>query len=149
MEKYIGIWLDHKKAVIVSIIGTSEEKHIIESQVQTRRRIAGEGKAYTRIGKAFIAPERRQEERVKHELDKYYNAICRYIHDASAILIFGPGEAKTELEKVISLNKSFDGKVQKVEVADRLTQNQIAARVREFVAKLRFFQNPFANPFAD
>jgi hypothetical protein len=147
MEKFTGIWVDHKKAVIISISGTTEEKQIILSDLEPRRRIAGEGKQYTRMGHAFIDPEHRQEERIRHQLDRYYQAVCKYVQDASDILIFGPGEAKLELKKSIEKQKALEEKNRQVETADRLTENQIAARVREFAAKIRFFNNPLANPY--
>ena len=116
METYIGIWLDHKKAIIYSITGESETRHVIESGVQTRRRIPGEGKQYTRMGNAFIAPEHRHEERVRHQLDKYYQEISAYVQDACDLLILGPGEAKTELEKVMQSQKGLAEKVREVEL---------------------------------
>ena len=148
METYIGIWLDHKKAIIYSITGESETRHVIESGVQTRRRIPGEGKQYTRMGNAFIAPEHRHEERVRHQLDKYYQEISAYVQDACDLLILGPGEAKTELEKVMQSQKGLAEKVREVESADRLTDRQIAAWVREFTAKRRVFRHPLSHPYA-
>jgi hypothetical protein len=148
MEKFIGIWLDHKKAVLISISGNSEDKQVILSEVQSKRRIAGEGKQYTRMGNAFIDPEHHQEEKFRHQLDKYYQTISKYVQDASDILIFGPGEAKLELKKFLDKEKTLEGKIRQVETADRLTENQIAARVREFAAKIRFFNHPLSNPYA-
>lgn len=148
MEKYTGIWLDHRQAIIVSIAGESESRHRITSGAETRRRILGEGKQYTRMGNAFLAPEHRQEERLKHQLDKYYEAICTYVQDASDILIFGPGEAKTELEKVMRDHESLAIKLRHVETADRLTENQVAAQVREFTAKMGAFKHPLNHPYS-
>jgi len=44
-----------------------------------------------------VSSERKIEERRKHQLRRYYEEIIRAIKDAKKILIFGPGEAKTEV----------------------------------------------------
>ncbi len=147
MEKYTGIWLDHRKAIVFSFVGDIEHKHVILSGVQTRLRTPGEGKAYTRMGQAFIAPEHQQEERIRHQLNRYYEAINSYVQDATEILIFGPGEAKIELEKAMGQHPEMKGKIREVVAANRLTERQIAARVREFTAKQRLFRHPLNHPY--
>ena len=63
-------------------------------------------------------------------LDKYYDKAISAIHDATSILIFGPGEAKGELKKRIE-NKKLKGHKIAVEAADEMTEPQIAAKVRQ------------------
>ena len=72
------------------------------------------------------------EDRRKHQLHEYYQQIVRRIQDAKKILIFGPGEAKGELSKEIKKSKALAAKLVAVEVADKMTENQIAAKVRTF-----------------
>jgi len=146
MEIYTGIWLDHQKAIIFSIAGETETRHIIHSGAQTRRRIPGEGKQYTRMGNAFITPEHHLEERIRHQLSRYYREIIDYIQDTTDLLILGPGEAKTELENMLRQTE-WANKIQQVEAADRITDNQIAARVREFTAHRRAFRHPLNDPY--
>ena len=52
------------------------------------------------------------------------------MHDADAIQIFGPGEAKGELEKRIE-REGLKARVLAVETADKMTDRQISAKVRE------------------
>jgi hypothetical protein len=47
-------------------------------------------------------------------------------------LIFGPGEAKTELKKEMEKSRELAAKKITLEAADKMTERQIAARVRQF-----------------
>jgi hypothetical protein len=44
----------------------------------------------------------------------------------------GPGEAKIEFEKSLRRQKSMQKRLLKVETADKMTKNQMIARVRQF-----------------
>jgi hypothetical protein len=63
-------------------------------------------------------------------LNIYYDAIIACIRDAEAILIFGPGEAKGELEKRLA-SKELSGPIIGIETVDKMTDRQIAAKVRQ------------------
>jgi hypothetical protein len=47
------------------------------------------------------------------------------------VFIFGPGEAKVELERKLAREKSSPP-ILAVEAADKMTDRQIAAKVRKF-----------------
>ena len=51
------------------------------------------------------------------------------LRDAESIFIFGPGEAKGELEKRLA-SKGLGGRVVGIETVDKMTERQIAAKVR-------------------
>ena len=63
-------------------------------------------------------------------LNTYYNAVIASIHDADAILILGPGEAKGELKKHLE-SARLGERIVGVEAADQLTDSQIMAKVRQ------------------
>jgi hypothetical protein len=44
----------------------------------------------------------------------------------------GPGTAKIEFEKVLKKNKNMQKRILKVEIADKMTKNQMIAYVRKF-----------------
>jgi len=48
------------------------------------------------------------------------------------ILIFGPGEAKGELAKRIE-NAGLSGRIAGIETVDKMTDRQIAAKVRTYL----------------
>ena len=63
-------------------------------------------------------------------LNKYYDKVISYISNAESILIFGPGEAKGELEKRLA-NHGLGGRIVGIETDDKMTDRQIAAKVRQ------------------
>jgi len=67
-------------------------------------------------------------------LNIYYDAVIASIGDAESILIFGPGEAKGELNKRLKRNK-LGGRIAGVETVDKMTDRQIAAKVRQRFAE--------------
>ena len=81
-----------------------------------------------------FAVDGKQEARIKRQLRQYYQEIIRGIQDANNILIFGPGEAKTELKKELEKSREFALKKITVEPSDKMTERQIAAKVRQFFA---------------
>ena len=69
------------------------------------------------------------------QLDKYFDDIIAHIRDAEMIQIFGLGEAKDGLLKRLK-NNDLKDRIVKIETADSMTDNQVAAKVREY------FSNP-------
>jgi stalled ribosome rescue protein Dom34 len=63
-------------------------------------------------------------------LNRYYDEVISFIHEAESILILGPGEAKEELKKRIE-RKRLHGRIVGIETVDKMTDGQIEARVRE------------------
>lgn len=123
MAKNVGLWIDHRKAVIVTITGTGEEIKTMESGMEKHVRFSGG------------ATEGGNEEDVRdrkfgNHLEDYYDRVIASIHDAAEIEIFGPGEAKGELQKRLK-DKGFRGQILATETTDKMTDNQIAAKVRQ------------------
>ena len=75
-----------------------------------------------------------QDRQTTNSLERYYDDINGYIRDADSILIFGPGEAKGELEKRLK-SKNLNHGIVSVETTDKLTDPQIAAKVREYFSR--------------
>jgi len=123
MKKEVGLWIDRRRAAIVTV--TEEEikvRHII-SDIENHFQFAGGVSEYT--------DEDIMDRRLANNLKKYYDKVISDIKDAHSILIFGPGEAKIELKKRME-SKSFIGKKVLVETEDKMTDNQITAKVRHY-----------------
>jgi len=80
--------------------------------------------------------EDQRDARFTGHLNKYYDHVISCIRDAESILIFGPGEAKGEIEKRLE-NEALSGRVVGVETVDKMTDRQIAARVRRQFSKTK------------
>ena len=123
MNKKVGLWLDHNKAVIVSITNSGEERRIITSKmdhyVRYSSSVPGDGSA-----------EDVRDRRYWNHLGEYYDKVIAHIGDAKSILIFGPGNAKHELQKRLE-SEGMSDNIVSVDDADSLTDRQIAKRVRE------------------
>jgi hypothetical protein len=132
-KNYAGLWIDHRQAVIVTITEDGETAERIESDIERKVRLSGGSRTgKTPYGPQQVAVDGKQQERIKQQLRQYYQQIIPRIQDATNILIFGPGEAKAELKKEIEKSKKLAAKKITVEPADKMTERQIAARVRQF-----------------
>ena len=141
MNEYVGVWIDQRKAYIVSIrkngleIKPDEEETFItiESGVEKHLRLYGGARSRkTPYGPQDISVDGKIDDRRKHQLQDYYQNIIRHIQAAAKILIFGPGKAKGELEKEIKKSKVLAGKIVAVETTDKMTKGQILAKVRKY-----------------
>jgi hypothetical protein len=122
----IGLWIDHRKAVIAFASGDGEEIKQIESDMEKHVRFSG--------GAADLTEEDMRDRRFTNQLNKYYDAVIACIRDADSILIFGPGEAKGELQKRLE-ELSLGGHIVGIETADKMTDRQVAAKVRQHFLK--------------
>lgn len=134
MEKQIGIWIDTKKAIIVTLEGHKEEKITeIDSEIENRIYHNKESKKGTFFGERHGDSETKFDNRINQEMNHYLEAIFSFIKDSDSLYIFGPAEAKTKLEQRIKDEKS-SGKItlKAVETADSMTLNQVVAKVKDF-----------------
>ena len=125
MMKTVGLWIDHEKVVIVSVTGTEEEIKLIHSDIEEQR-IEEQGR---QNGRSIPSDDIRLRVLTEH-LNNYYEEVISCIRDAKSILLFGPGEAKGELKKRLEKDNLGD-RIVGVETADKMTDNQIAAKVKE------------------
>jgi len=132
-KNYVGLWLDHRQAVMVSITDDAETIKRIDSDIERKVRLSGGSRtAKTPYGPQQVSVDGKQQERINRQLHQYYQEIIRRIRDAAKILILGPGEAKTELKKEMEKSRELAAKKISVEPADKMTERQIAAKVRQF-----------------
>ncbi len=97
MKTTIGLWIDHRKAVIVAVTDKGEEVKVIQSHVEKQLgRFEGE-RSTTPYPAQLVPADDSQERDLTGHLDKYYDEVISSLRDAEVILIFGPGEAKDEL----------------------------------------------------
>lgn len=141
MKKYIGIWVNHKKAVIVTKKrperSYEEDVEItvakISSNVERKVRLAGGSRTRnTPWGPQEVAVEGKIEARQKQQLRKFYHRIIEFIKDVDKIMVMGPGEAKLELKKEVEKSKALIPKIVGVHFSDKMTNNQIAAKVKSY-----------------
>jgi hypothetical protein len=130
MKKHAGLWIDHKKAVLVMIADGKEEKKLILSNTEKNVRFTGGHHSKKPYGAYHGSYESTQDRRFSNNLNRYYDEVIAAVHDAESVLIFGPGEAKGEIEKRLK-NDRFPGRIVTVETADKMTDRQIAVKIEE------------------
>lgn len=139
MEKQVGIWIDSKKAIIVSLDGQKEEKITeIDSEVENSVYHNKEGNKGTFSGSHHGDSETKFDNRKKEELNYYLKSVMNYIKKSDYLYIFGPGETKTKLEQKIHDDKSLEKiNLKAVETSDNMTLNEIVAKVKDFYNPLQ------------
>ena len=128
MKRQAGLWIDHREAIVVFIGDDAEETKRIESGVGKHVRFSGGNES-----EEGSADDQRDRQFAGH-LTRYYDDVISSIRDAQSILLFGPGEAKGELEKRMAA-KGLSGRIVATETVDKMTTPQIAAKVREYFRK--------------
>lgn len=129
MKKY-GIWIDGKSAWIAEVTENGLFETIIESEAERKPRIPGEtSRKTTRASKGFDY-ESNQEARFEEELKKYLRKVSAVVASPAEVFIFGPGETKSHLEKM--LRDKHRIVVLAVKPVDKTTLNQKRKLVREF-----------------
>jgi hypothetical protein len=124
MKKQAGLWIDHRKAVIVVVSEAGELIKEITSNMEKHVRFTG-GTA----SEDGSTEDVRDRKFGKH-LNRYYDAVVAVIRDADSIQIFGPGEAKGELAKRLE-HAGVKERLLSIASVDKMTDRQIAAKVRE------------------
>lgn len=129
MKTNMGLWIDHRKAVIVVITKKGEETKLVISQAEKQPRRSGDSPLKGPYDSTQVPASDRGQRTLTGHLNIYYDAVIACIRNAESVLIFGPGEAKGQLKK--RLNKSnFGGRIESIETVDKMTDRQISAKVR-------------------
>ena len=124
MKSEIGLWIDHRQAVIVVVTDAGEETKRIISNMEKHVRFSS---GTSEDGSAEDVRDRQ----FGSHLNSYYDEVIAVIRDADSIQIFGPGEAKGELEKRLE-SEGLKGRIVGIETVDKMTDRQIAAKVRQY-----------------
>lgn len=121
MKKQAGLWIDHRETIVVFIGDDGEETRRIESGIEKHVRFSGRNRA-----EDGSADDQRDRQFAEH-LGRYYDELIAHVRDAESILLFGPGEAKGELEKRLAA-KGLGGRIVGIETADKMTDHQISGK---------------------
>ena len=132
MERKVGLWINHLKAVIVSIanqkIYIREIISNIEQQDPPMKSDLGESSEANAV--------KIHDPHSEILLDRYYDVIISLISDAESIWIFGPNEAKVELEDRLR-TAGFGARVVGIETVAEMTNRQLALKVQQSFLKKR------------
>lgn len=134
MRTNAGLWIDHRKAVIVTVTEKGDEIKLILSKVEKQLRRSGVSPLKGPYEEQQVPADDSRQRAFTGHLNIYYDAVIACIREAESILIFGPGEAKDELKKRLE-GQHLGGRIVRVETMDKMTDRQISARVRQEFSK--------------
>lgn len=117
--KNTGIWMDHSIAYIIEV----KENAIVSNTIESESHI-GKKQNY---GK----DESLKHNKEQNHLSDYFSKLGNHIKNYENVLLFGPTNAKNELYNLLKEDQQFDKIKFKVESADKLTENQMLAFVKE------------------
>ncbi len=136
MKKECGIWVDVRNAHIMNLIETEEGIEITVKQLGSEIEEAtakGGTRSKTPYGPQGGVTDRHLEERRHHEEKAFFEEIIQAVDpETDELVIFGPSKAKHGLFNIMDADKHFRPRIVAVESADRMTEHQMKAWVREF-----------------
>jgi hypothetical protein len=130
-----GLWIDHRKAVIAIVSAGGKETLLeIHSNVEKQPgRFAGVRSTAPYESQQVKADDSHERE-FTGDLHKFYAEVIAALRGVEFILLFGPGEAKEELKKRLEQEKGGRRFIT-LETADKMTDRQISAKVRDHFYK--------------
>lgn len=134
MSNKVGVWIDHRKAIILAITDKGEELGLIISKVEKQLRRSGDSPLKGPYESDQVPSDDSRQRSLTGHLKTYYDAVIASIREADAILVFGPGTAKDELRERLE-KKDLGGRIAGVETVDKMTDRQISAKVRQHFVK--------------
>jgi len=129
MTRNAGVWIDHRKAVIVALTANGEHTTLINSDVEKHLERTGDSPLKGPFESNQVPADDHRQRALTGHLNVYYDRVIAVLREADQLFIFGPGEAKGELHKRMAKTK-LDARVTLIETDDKMTDPQIIAKVK-------------------
>ena len=91
MSIQAGVWIDHKRAILVLLDDPSEEIRIIDSEVERHTRVGGGSTSGAANGAHDVVAEDKVQRRFMHHLNTYYHKVADALANVDSLFILGPG----------------------------------------------------------
>jgi hypothetical protein len=127
----VGIWIDHRKAIVVTIDEGGESRRVIENPVERHAGPEGSRRTSTPYGPQAPSFERQLEEKNRLHAAKFFKEVIKSMGRPDRLFVMGPADAKREFVERVEKESGLRGLAIKVETTDRMTEAQVAAKVRE------------------
>ncbi len=144
MTNPTGIWIDHRRAVIAELLPEGARLTVVESGVEKHPQRGGDSPMHGRYEAHQVPADDSRQRALTGELNHYYDRIIAALPHKDGLYLFGPGEAKGELQR--RLLKSYPHAAEaSIETTDKLTQRQIVAAVRKHFGKYGWPVGPWVS----
>jgi hypothetical protein len=120
----LGIWMDHSVAHLMELTTDSVESKTIESKFTHQDKVHSLGKS-----------ENLMHNKEQHQQAAYYKELGEIIGEYEDVVLFGPTDAKLELFNILKADHRFSHIKIEVKQADKMTENQQHAFVKDYFLK--------------
>ena len=124
IEKKLGIWMDHSIAHVMEFSTDTIETENIESTFTHQEK-----------EQSLTKSENLMHNKEQQKQGEFYKQLADIIKNHDDVILFGPTNAKVELLNILNADHHFEHIKIKVEQADKMTENQEHAFVKEYFAK--------------
>jgi hypothetical protein len=124
--KNLGIWMDHSNAHLMEFTTDPIQTNTIASKFTHQEKEQSLGKS-----------ENLMHHKEQHQQSDYYKKLGEAIKEYEHVVLFGPTDAKVELLNVLRADHRFEKIKIEVKQADKMTDNQQHAFVREYFSQPR------------
>lgn len=129
MTNNVGVWVDHREAIVVKLSDSGEETIHIQSGVESQLRRSSDNPDGS-FEPSQVPADDTRERKHQAELNTFYDVVISHFSHAQSILICGPGPARKELENRIEAKHRVKGSIV-LEAADSMTEAQVVAMIRK------------------
>jgi hypothetical protein len=134
MKMNVGLWVDHKKAVLATVRGRRVETHLTISHVEKQLRRTGSSPLKGSFDDFEVPAGDSRKRAFLGHLNVYYDTVIAGLGNPDGILIMGPGEAKVELKKRL-MKTPLGKRIVDVQPADKMTDTHVALQAKKIFAK--------------
>ena len=122
--KNLGIWMDHSNAHLMEFTSGTMATDLIASKFTHEEK-----------GQSLEKSENLMHNKEQHEQSDYYKKLGEVIKNYEEVVLFGPTNAKMELFNILKADHLFAKIKIEVQQADKMTENQQHAFVREYFSR--------------
>jgi len=131
MTDKAGVWIDHRRALVVVLSADGEHCHEIFSKVEKHLERGGDRPMRGSYEARQVPADDSRQRALTGDLNGYFDAVIAALRPCAPLLLFGPGEAKGELHARL-IKMKLGTAVAAVETEDKMTNPQIIAKVRTY-----------------
>lgn len=121
IENKIGIWMDHSIAHLIELTSEPGEIKTVESTFTHQEKMRSLNKS-----------ESSMHNKEQREQNSYFKELGDIIKNYDEVLLFGPTSAIDELANTLRADSHFEKIKIDVKSADKMTDNQKQAFVRDY-----------------
>jgi hypothetical protein len=126
-----GVWIDHRHAQIVGLMPDGPVTTTILSNVEKHLARGGDSPMKGPYEAHQVPADDSRQRALTSKLNVYYDAVIAGLKDYGQLLVFGPGEAKGEIQARL-LKMKQGARILAIESEGQLTDRQVVAKVRAY-----------------